>query len=156
MRSEVERAIAQSVKAVVVTHLYGQAQLDITEIGDKCRTAGVALVEDCAQAHGAKIHGKRIGSFGDAGCFSFYPTKNLGALGDGGAVVTNDSAFSERVARLCQYDWSVKYQVELAGACNSRLDEIQAAVLSELLPHLDRWYNLTEQVKPVFRKGDLN
>ena len=95
-------AIAQGVKAVVVTHLYGQAQLDIAEIADKCRIAGVALVEDCAQAHGARIHGKRIGSFGDVGCFSFYPTKNLGALGDGGAVVTNDSALAERVARLCQ------------------------------------------------------
>ncbi len=152
MQSEVEHAIARGVKAVVVTHLYGQAQLDIAEIADKCRTAGVALVEDCAQAHGASINGKRMGSFGDAGCFSFYPTKNLGALGDGGAVVTNDSALAERVSRLCQYGWSVKYQVELAGACNSRLDEIQAAVLSELLPHLDSWNTRRRDIASEFRR----
>ncbi|OZA77437.1 DegT/DnrJ/EryC1/StrS family aminotransferase [Polynucleobacter sp. 39-46-10] len=139
MQSEVERAITQGVKAVVVTHLYGQAQLDIAGIADKCRTAGVALVEDCAQAHGARVNGKRVGSFGDAGCFSFYPTKNLGALGDGGAVVCSDAELAEKVGHLRQYGWLAKYQVAMAGARNSRLDEVQAAVLSEFLPHLDSW-----------------
>lgn len=138
-QNEVERAIEQGVKAVVVTHLYGQAQLDIAGIADKCRTAGVALVEDCAQAHGARMNGRRVGSFGDAGCFSFYPTKNLGALGDGGAVVCSDAELAEKVGHLRQYGWSAKYQVELAGARNSRLDEMQAAVLSVFLPHLDSW-----------------
>lgn len=139
MQSEVERAIAQGVKAVVVTHLFGQAQHDIVGIADKCRTAGVALVEDCAQAHGARVNGKRVGSFGNAGCFSFYPTKNLGALGDGGAVVCREVELAEKVGHLRQYGWSAKYQVELAGARNSRLDEMQAAVLSVFLPHLDTW-----------------
>ncbi len=138
-QNEVERAIAQGAKAVVVTHLYGQAQIDIAEVAAKCRSSGVKLVEDCAQAHGARVNGKRVGSFGDAGCFSFYPTKNLGALGDGGAVVCRDTELAEKVGYLRQYGWSAKYQVELAGARNSRLDEIQAAVLSEFLPHLDSW-----------------
>lgn len=138
-QKEVERALQQGVKAVVVTHLYGQAQPNIADIAAKCHEANVLLVEDCAQAHGARVNGKRVGSFGDAGCFSFYPTKNLGALGDGGAVVCHDAELAEKVGRLRQYGWSAKYQVELAGARNSRLDEIQAAILSEFLPHLDSW-----------------
>jgi len=137
--TEIERAIKAQVKAIVVTHLYGKAVSDIVEIAAKCSAAGVLLVEDCAQAHGAKIDGKQVGSFGDIACFSFYPTKNLGALGDGGAIVTNDPALSEGVARLRQYGWSLKYQVELSGARNSRLDEMQAAILSVFLPHLDSW-----------------
>jgi aminotransferase EvaB len=136
---EVDRVIQLGVKAVVVTHLYGQAIPDIVEIMSHCRTAGVALLEDCAQAHGATINGKQVGSFGDVGCFSFYPTKNLGALGDGGAVVTNSSTLAEKIACLRQYGWTAKYQVELAGARNSRLDEIQAAILSIFLPQLDGW-----------------
>ena len=136
---EVKRGIREGAKAMVVTHLYGQAVAEVAEIADECRAAGVELIEDCAQAHGASINGKRVGSFGDAGCFSFYPTKNLGALGDGGAVVTNDHALAEKVYRLRQYGWSAKYQVELAGARNSRLDEIQAAILSEFLFFLDGW-----------------
>lgn len=136
---EVERAIKQGVKAVVVTHLYGQAITSIGEIASYCRVAGVALVEDCAQAHGARVNGKQVGSFGDAGCFSFYPTKNLGTLGDGGAVVCREAALAETVGRLRQYGWSSKYRVELAGARNSRLDEMQAAILSEFLLHLDNW-----------------
>ena len=135
----VERAISTGIKAVVVTHLYGQAAPDIVKIAELCRATGIPLVEDCAQAHGAKVHGKQVGSFGEIGCFSFYPTKNLGALGDGGAVVCNDSTVDEKVRRLRQYGWSTKYQVEFAGACNSRLDEIQAAILSVFLPKLDGW-----------------
>jgi len=137
--TEIERAIKAQVKAIVVTHLYGKAVSDIVEIAAKCSAAGVLLVEDCAQAHGAKIDGKQVGSFGDIACFSFYPTKNLGALGDGGAIVTNDPVLSEGIARLRQYGWSSKYQVELSGARNSRLDEMQAAILSVFLPHLDSW-----------------
>jgi aminotransferase EvaB len=139
MDTEIDRAIHLGVKAIVVTHIYGQAIPGILEISVKCHAACVALVEDCAQAHGARINGKQVGSFGDAGCFSFYPTKNLGALGDGGAVVTNNSALSAKVTQLRQYGWKAKYQVELAGACNSRLDEVQAAVFSVFLPQLDGW-----------------
>ncbi len=137
--SEVSRAIGKGVKAVVVTHLYGQAISNIEEIVALCANADVPLIEDCAQAHGAKIDGKQVGSFGDIGCFSFYPTKNLGALGDGGAVVCSDADLSTTISRLRQYGWSAKYQIELAGARNSRLDELQAAILSEFLPLLDGW-----------------
>lgn len=135
--AEVERALAAEVKAVVVTHLYGLAAPDIGQIAELCARQGVPLLEDCAQAHGASVDGRRVGTFGDAASFSFYPTKNLGALGDGGAVVTANGAIAEKVARLRQYGWTTKYQVEVSGARNSRLDEMQAAILSVFLPDLD-------------------
>ena len=135
--SEVNRALEAGSKAVVVTHLYGLATPEIAEIAERCAERGVKLLEDCAQAHGAAVAGKRVGTFGDAASFSFYPTKNLGALGDGGAVVTNSAEIAERVACLRQYGWTEKYRVALEGARNSRLDEIQAAILSYFLPGLD-------------------
>lgn len=135
--AEVERAVAAGIKAVVVTHLYGLAVPEIQQIANLCVQEGVLLLEDCAQAHGARINGKSVGTFGDAASFSFYPTKNLGALGDGGAVVSNNAEIAEHVLRLRQYGWTTKYQVDFAGARNSRLDEIQAAILLAFLPHLD-------------------
>lgn len=135
--SEVDRAIAEGVKAVVVTHLYGLATPTIREIAQRCAQNGVRLLEDCAQAHGARVYGQCVGTFSDASSFSFYPTKNLGALGDGGAVVTNSAELAEKVLRLRQYGWTDKYRVEYAGARNSRLDEMQAAILLAFLPHLD-------------------
>ena len=135
--AEVERALAAGVKAVLVTHLYGLAVPQIRQIADCCARQGIPLVEDCAQAHGARLDGQRAGTFGDAASFSFYPTKNLGALGDGGAVVTGNGAVAEKVTRLRQYGWTTKYQVEVSGARNSRLDELQAAILSVFLPDLD-------------------
>lgn len=135
--AEVERAINSGVKAIVVTHLYGLGVADIAPMAAFCRSRGVALIEDCAQAHGAIVAGRRVGTFGDASCFSFYPTKNLGAIGDGGAIVTNDQGLADRARRLRQYGWSAKYTVEIPSGANSRLDELQAAVLSALLPHLD-------------------
>lgn len=122
--------------AVVVTHLYGQ-MADMPTIAAMCRAARVPLIEDCAQAHGARLDGRLAGSWGDVGCFSFYPTKNLGALGDGGALVTADDALAERLRALRQYGWGAKYEVVRSGGCNSRLDELQAAVLSAKLPLLD-------------------
>jgi dTDP-4-amino-4,6-dideoxygalactose transaminase len=134
---EVRSAIDAGVKAVVVTHLYGLAVPEIREIAALCKSRNVGLLEDCAQAHGAKVADQRVGTFGDAASFSFYPTKNLGALGDGGAVVTNNPEIAEQVSRLRLYGWTSKYKVELAGARNSRLDEMQAAILSVFLPDLD-------------------
>lgn len=134
---EVDRAIGAGVKAAVVTHLYGLATPEIRRIAQYCEQKGVRLLEDCAQAHGAMVEGQCVGSFGDAASFSFYPTKNLGALGDGGAVVTNRADIAERVARLRQYGWTDKYRVEFIGARNSRLDELQAAILTVCLPNLD-------------------
>lgn len=123
------------VKAVLPVHLYGQAA-DLDAIGGLCRTNGLKLVEDCAQAHGATWHGRKVGTFGDAATFSFYPTKNLGALGDGGAVVTSDEALADRIAALRQYGWRSHYISDDVGM-NSRLDEIQAAILRVKLAHLD-------------------
>lgn len=135
---EVVKAIDSGVKAVVVTHLYGLAIPHIVEIANYCANRNIPLLEDCAQAHGAKINGKCVGTFGNAGTFSFYPTKNLGALGDGGAIISNDPAIAKRVEQLRQYGWTAKYQVEIPNAKNSRLDEMQAAILSEFLPFLEQ------------------
>ena len=132
-----EQALREKPAAVIATHLYGQLA-PIERLVQMCRSAGVPLVEDCAQSHGASRGGRRAGSFGDIACFSFYPTKNLGALGDGGAVVTGSDALAIRLKGLRQYGWSKKYEVALLGGCNSRLDELQAAVLREKLPLLDR------------------
>ena len=123
-------------QAVVPVHLYGQPA-DLDRIVPLCRQHGVALIEDCAQAHGARLHGQRVGTFGDAATFSFYPTKNLGALGDGGAVATADPALAERIAALRQYGWHKHYISDEVGV-NSRLDEVQAAILRVKLAHLDR------------------
>lgn len=132
---------SHSPAAVVVTHLYGQ-MADISRIVALCQLIGVAVVEDCAQAHGAQIIangvGRKAGTWGDVATFSFYPTKNLGALGDGGAVVTSSDALAGRVRALRQYGWAEKYQVEVPGGCNSRLDEIQAAILRVKLPYLNK------------------
>lgn len=135
--AEVERAIEQGCIAVVVTHLYGLAVPEIAEIAALCKARGVKLLEDCAQSHGARVGGQCVGSFGDAATFSFYPTKNLGALGDGGAVTTNSAEIADRITRLRQYGWGSKYAVEHLGARNSRLDEVQAALLLAFLPSLD-------------------
>ncbi len=124
--------------AVIATHLYGLLS-DIEAIVAVATEGGVPVIEDCAQAHGARRDGKRAGSFATIGCFSFYPTKNLGAVGDAGGIVTNDPALAARIRRLRQYGWAAKYHVKTAGGRNSRLDEIQAAVLGDRLPHLDAW-----------------
>jgi dTDP-4-amino-4,6-dideoxygalactose transaminase len=123
------------IRAVIAVHLYGQAA-DLGAILPLCRTHGVALIEDCAQAHGAKLGGKRLGTIGDIGTFSLYPTKNLGALGDGGVLATNDTVLAARIAALRQYGWRTHYISDEVGV-NSRLDEIQAAILRAKLPHLD-------------------
>jgi dTDP-4-amino-4,6-dideoxygalactose transaminase len=99
--------------------------------------AGVSVVEDCAQAHGARYQGRQVGSFGDVACFSFYPTKNLGAIGDGGMVVSNRPDLGEKIRLLREYGWQTRYVSEIAGG-NSRLDEIQAAILRVKLRYLDQ------------------
>jgi dTDP-4-amino-4,6-dideoxygalactose transaminase len=135
---EVKQAIDAGVKAVVVTHLFGLGIPEIASIAEYCTKKQVPLLEDCAQAHGAQVNGKHVGAFGDAASFSFYPTKNLGALGDGGAVVSNNLIIAEKVKLLRQYGWVEKYKVSMPGARNSRLDEMQAAILTEFLPQLDQ------------------
>lgn len=126
----------EGVGAVVVTHLYGRVA-DVAAIRAVCEPLGVSVVEDCAQALGAGAPGSRTGSFGDVAAFSFYPTKNLGALGDGGAVASRSAETDAAVRRLRQYGWDRKYSVADDGGRNSRLDEMQAAVLRVRLRRLD-------------------
>jgi dTDP-4-amino-4,6-dideoxygalactose transaminase len=132
----IERSLTDRTKVVVVTHLYGK-MAQVSAIRDLCHARGVRLLEDCAQAAGARAAGCLAGGIGDAGAFSFYPTKNLGALGDGGAVVTSDDDVARRARSLRQYGWGAKYTVQEDGGGNSRLDEIQAAVLRVRLGRLD-------------------
>ena len=122
------------IKAVIPVHLYGQPA-DMPAIMDIARQHSLLVIEDCAQCHGAALDGKTTGTFGDAATFSFYPTKNLGAIGDGGAVVTNDLALAAHVRELRQYGWKSRYISDTTGM-NSRLDELQAAILRVKLPHL--------------------
>ncbi len=128
----------EELRCVVVTHLYGRLA-DMDSILAVCEARGVPVIEDCAQAHGTSRNGHKAGSFALAGCFSFYPTKNLGALGDGGAVITRYGDFAQRLLALRQYGWKEKYRVVQPGGRNSRLDELQAAILNAKLPHLDAW-----------------
>jgi dTDP-3-amino-3,4,6-trideoxy-alpha-D-glucose transaminase len=144
-----EAAITPRTRAVVPVHLYGHmAAMDaITSIAAR---HGIAVIEDCAQAHGATYRGRTAGSIGVLGCFSFYPTKNLGALGDGGAVTTNDDALAERLRRLREYGWERKYYTAHGGGLNSRLDEIQAAFLSVKLAHLPGWNARRRQIAELY------
>jgi dTDP-4-amino-4,6-dideoxygalactose transaminase len=130
-----ERALAEKPKAIIAVHLYGQLA-DVTAIADFCKTHDLLLLEDAAQAHGATVYGHRAGSFGTAAAFSFYPSKNLGALGDGGAITTDEDSLADIVRALRNYGSRVKYHNDLIGL-NSRLDELQAALLRVKLPYLD-------------------
>ncbi|SIQ69137.1 dTDP-4-amino-4,6-dideoxygalactose transaminase [Aromatoleum tolulyticum] len=154
--TSVRRAIDLGARAIIVTHLYGKIAPDIAEIADICRQRQVPLIEDCAQAHGARLDSRMAGAYGDLACFSFYPTKNLGALGDGGAIVTKRVELAEAALRLRQYGWSEKYKVASPGARNSRLDEIQAAVLMELLPRLDAWNQRRRCIAESYSAGLSN
>jgi dTDP-4-amino-4,6-dideoxygalactose transaminase len=131
----IEEAITPRTRAIMPVHLYG-VPADMDAIRDIAQRHRLRVIEDAAQAHGARYRGLRAGSLGDAAGFSFYPGKNLGALGDGGAITTNDDALAERLRKLRNYGSSIKYQHDVAGV-NSRLDEIQAAVLRAKLRHLD-------------------
>jgi dTDP-4-amino-4,6-dideoxygalactose transaminase len=128
-------AMTPGTRAICVTHMFGKS-CRMDAIGAFAREHGLKLIEDCAQSHGAKLQGRMTGTFGDAGCFSFYPTKNLGAVGDAGAVVTDDDALADRLRHLRNYGSKQKYVNRYVGV-NSRLDELQAALLRVKLKHLD-------------------
>ena len=134
--SSISKAITPNTKGVIAVHMYGQPA-DMDKILDITRQNGLKLIEDCAQSPGAIYKNRRVGNIGDVGCFSFYPTKNLGALGDGGAVVTSDTSLAEKIRRLRQYGWDEKRVSQCTGF-NSRLDELQAAVLRVKLKYLER------------------
>jgi dTDP-4-amino-4,6-dideoxygalactose transaminase len=133
--AKIKSAITSSTRAICVTHLFGKA-CRMDEICAIANEYGLKLIEDCAQSHGAKLKNKMTGTFGDAGCFSFYPTKNLGAIGDAGAVVTDNDEIADRIRHLRNYGSKQKYVNKYVGV-NSRLDEIQAALLRVKLRYLD-------------------
>lgn len=133
--SKIEEKITDNTKAILVVHLYGQAS-NMKPIMELVKKYNLRLVEDCAQSHGACFEGKMTGTFGDIGCFSFYPSKNLGAFGDAGAIVTNDSKLAEDIRIFRNYGSEKRYHNKVVGA-NSRLDELQAGLLRVRLEHLD-------------------
>jgi dTDP-3-amino-3,4,6-trideoxy-alpha-D-glucose transaminase len=145
-----ERAITPNTKAILPVHLYGQPA-DMAALGEIANRRGVAIVEDCCQSHLATAAGKPVGTWGSAGAFSFYPTKNLGALGDAGAIVTNDGGLAEKVRRLRNGGQASHYQHVEFGV-NSRLDEIQAAVLRVRLPRLPSWTARRRELAARYRE----
>jgi len=146
----VEAAVRARTKAVIPVHLYGQP-VDMDPLLDLARNKGLVVVEDAAQAHGARYRGRRVGSMGHLAAFSFYPGKNLGAYGDGGAVVTSDPELAEAVRRMRNYGQSRKYHHDNFGD-NSRLDSVQAAVLRIKLAHLDRWNQARRKNAAYYRQ----
>lgn len=143
------------VDAIIVTHLYGLLA-NIEEVLRVAQLYDIPVVEDCAQAHGASLQGKKAGSFGDIASFSFYPTKNLGALGDGGAVTTSRKDLADNIKKLRQYGWENKYHTVLPGGFNSRLDEMQAAILLVKLPFLDQWNARRRSIAARYTNGIAN
>lgn len=144
----VSELISGRTKAIVAVHIFGQPA-DVVALKALADEHGLILIEDCAQAHGATVAGKKVGSFGHFGTFSFYPTKILAALGDGGAVVCNDDAFAEKLVMLRQYGWREKFRSEFLGM-NSRLDELQAAVLRVKLKKLDQMFSKRAEIAERF------
>lgn len=147
----VEKAITASTRCLLPTHLYGQPA-DLTPLLEIAERYDLKLIEDGAQAHGARYRGRRVGAHGDAVCWSFYPGKNLGALGDGGAVTTNDRALADRIRTLGNYGSHKRYVNEVRGA-NSRLDPIQAAMLGVKLRHLDEWNERRRAIASLYLEG---
>lgn len=142
------RRLSDRTKAVIAVHLYGHP-CDMTALVDFAAVHGLKIVEDCAQAHGAEVDGKRIGAIGHVGAFSFYPGKNLGAYGDGGAVLTNDEQLARKVRMIANHGRIEKYDHVFEGR-NSRLDGIQAAILRAKLPHLDGWIDRRNEVAKAY------
>ena len=145
----IKKAFTKDIKAIIIVHLYGNP-VDIEPIKRFAKRKKVYLIEDCAQAIGAEYQDKKVGTFGDVGCFSFYPTKNLGAYGDGGAVVTNSKRLAERVKMWRMYGEKIRYDSQFVGL-NSRLDEIQAAILKVKLKFLDDWNMRRRELAGVYR-----
>ena len=139
---KIEEKITEKTKAIMVVHLYGHVA-DMDKIVSLCKKYNLTLIEDCAQSHGATYKGKMTGTFGDVGCFSFYPSKNLGAFGDAGALVTNDPKIAEETRIYRNYGSEKRYYNKVVGA-NSRLDELQAGLLNVRLSHMDE---ITEERK---------
>jgi len=145
-----EKAITKKTKAVIPVHIYGQAA-NMEEISKIARKHNIKIVEDAAQAHGSSYQGKRVGSLGDVACFSFYPTKSLGAFGDAGMIVTNDPVINEKALMLRDYGRQGRYEHKIKGY-NSRLDTIQAVVLLAKLKHLDQWNKMRAEAAVYYNQ----
>lgn len=152
--SRIESALTEKTKAIIPVHLYGQP-CDMDSIMSIAEKYGLYVIEDCAQAHGATFKGKKVGSFGEVAGFSFYPGKNLGALGDAGAVVTNDKALADKIRSLGNYGSDYKYHHIYKGN-NSRLDELQAAFLSAKLPLLEKMNENRRRIADLYSSGIKN
>lgn len=148
---KIEKAITAKTKVIIPVHLYGQPA-DLDPIILLAKKYGLMVLEDAAQAHGAKYKGKRIGSHGDIVAWSFYPGKNLGAFGDGGAITTNNTRFADKIRQYGNYGSSIKYHHELVGF-NSRLDPIQASVLTVKLQYLDEWNSRRSGIAKIYSEG---
>ena len=153
--NKVESKISKSTKAVIVTHLYGQAT-KMDKIISLCKKYNLYLLEDCAQSHYAEYKDKKVGTFGTFGFFSFYPTKNIGAFGDAGAIVTDNEELYKKVIMLRNYGSSVRYHFELENGSNSRLDEIQAALLRVKIRHAEEITNEKITIAEKYLKGINN
>ncbi|MBI4052742.1 MAG: DegT/DnrJ/EryC1/StrS family aminotransferase [Candidatus Diapherotrites archaeon] len=151
---EIGKKISKKTKAIVPVHLYGQA-CAMDEIMEIAQKHAIPVIEDCCQSHGAEFNGKKTGSFGSAGCFSFYPTKNLGCYGDGGMIVTKDRALAEKMAMLRDLGQSKKNVHDVYGL-NSRLDELQAAILRKKLLRLDKWNERRREIAKTYIGGMTN
>lgn len=152
--ARMEQAITSKTKAVLVTHLYGMASR-MDEITGICKKHGLRLVEDCAQSHGACFRDTMTGNFGDIGCFSFYPSKNLGAFGEGGAITTNDEKIAQACRTFRNYGSQKRYYNQVVGT-NSRLDEIQAGLLRVRLSHLDELTKEKIKIADKYSRGLKN
>ena len=150
----IEKAITSKTKAIIAVHLYGQPA-DMDAINQIAKKHGLKVIEDSAQAHGAAYYGKMTGTLGDAAGFSFYPGKNLGALGDGGAVVSDDAQLIDRIRAIANYGSIIKY-THIYKGINSRLDELQAALLRVKLKHLDRWNDCRRKIAEKYLNGIYN
>ncbi len=150
----VERCIGARTKAILLVHLYGQIG-PVSELSALAHNHGLSFIEDCAQAHGASLEGASAGSFGDLAAWSFYPTKNLGAVGDGGAITTTSATLTDRARAIRNYGQSVRYNHPELGM-NSRLDEIQAAILGERLEYLKGWVNRRREIAHRYVSGISN
>jgi dTDP-4-amino-4,6-dideoxygalactose transaminase len=155
--SQIDRSITAKTRAIIPVHLFG-LPTDLDPISEICQARGIALVEDAAQALGARYRGKLVGNIGVLGCFSFFPAKNLGAGGDGGLVTTNDAQLAHRLTLLHEHGSPARYYYELVGV-NSRLDALQAAILRVKLPHVNRWTEArranAERYRRMFNERNL-
>ncbi|MCK4948146.1 MAG: DegT/DnrJ/EryC1/StrS family aminotransferase [Candidatus Aureabacteria bacterium] len=147
---KIESAITKKTKAIIPVHLYGQ-MADMNEIMDIARRKNIRVIEDACQSHGAECKGQKAGSIGDLGCFSFYPTKNLGCFGDGGAITTNDKTIYDRLSMLRNYGQEKRYHNPIKGI-NSRLDEIQAAILRVKLEYLNGWNKNRKEIARLYNE----